>query len=417
MINANVRQDKRRMTIIKRFTTSGKNLEDVQEMNRSLVIRLLHRMKLCSRADLAKKTGLKQATITNIISDLIKYGLVYETGIIEGEKGRRSIGISLNSTEYKVIGIRLARKYISIGLFDIGGTLYEVKEVPIDTVFGPEVAFQKMKDLIKDFITRVNKGTVIGIGLGIPGPFYRSEGRIVLMTEFPGWERILIQDEIQSLFGMPVYVEHDANCGVLAEWWYGPHHRDHVTMIYIAAGQGIGAGVIIDGRLYRGSLGTAGEIGHMSIAYDGSKCQCGNSGCLEMYCSTIVLINEIRKELKNNPDSILNRECSMKTIAEAIKSGDKLAEKAVFKVAELLGVGLANIVNAYNPDVIIIGDDLIQVGQPLLDIVRKTVKERTLPDINKSLKIELSSFECDPVLIGASALAIERILQNPDLTH
>lgn len=391
--------------------TGGKNLEDIQEMNRSLVIRTLHRMKLCSRAKVAAETGLKQATITNIVNDLIDWGLVYETGIIEGDKGRRSIGISLNSGAYKVIGIRLTRKYISIGLFDISGNLYSSKQITIDNSSGPKAAFGKIKDLIAETL-KEEKGKVLAIGMGIPGPFFRREGRIVLMTDFPGWGDIGIQEELQSAFGLPVYIEHDANCAVMAEWWYGPHHRDTGTMIYIAAGQGIGAGILIGGKLYRGSLGIAGEIGHMSIDYDGPLCECRNRGCLEMFCSSLALAHEVQRLRGEYPQSILLGTTSA-AVGKAAAAGDPLALRVLERISMLLGIGITNLVNLFNPDVVIIGDDLEDMGELFLEHVCRSVKSHTLDSVYKELKIELCSFEGDPVLVGASALALNKILENP----
>jgi N-acetylglucosamine repressor len=285
----------------------GTNNEDIQEMNRSLLIRLLRQMSVCSRADLAKVTGLKRATITNIISDLMDWGLVKEVGIIDGKNGRRSIGITINSEIYKVIGVRLARKYFSVGLYDIAGKEYLNRTEEIKEPFSPDATLEKIKSIIKEFLEAEGTNKFIAIGCAIPGPFFRNEGKMALITELPGWERILIQQELQSTFGLPVYLEHDANVGALAEWWLGLNRRKVGTLVYVAAGQGIGAGIVIDGKVYRGSLGIAGEIGHTSIAYDGPKCECGNNGCLTNYSSTLALMREIKKELPNYPQSILNK--------------------------------------------------------------------------------------------------------------
>lgn len=397
----------------KRYNKKGTNLEDVQEMNRSLVIRLLRKMQVCSRAELAKETGLKQATITNIVNDLMDWGLVKETGIIEGAKGRRSIGIAFNSDLYKVVGVRLARKYFSVGLFDLAGTEHSIETQSIDITSGPDTAFKKMKKAIQKTLQYAGKERVIGIGIAIPGPFFRDEGRIGLMTEFPRWERILIQDELQKDLGLPVYLEHDANAGALAEWWFGPHSREMGTMIYIAAGQGVGAGIVINGKIFRGSLGTAGEIGHMSISFDGPKCECGNNGCLEHYCSTIALTREIEKNMPNYPKSLLINDSSFKSIIKAVEKDDELAVKVFRQTAWYLGFGLSSIINSFNPDVLVIGDELAQAGTYLLRVVRDTIKEHVIESIYKSVAIELTSFEKDPALIGASALAVDKILKKP----
>jgi N-acetylglucosamine repressor len=390
-------------------TKKGKNLEDIQQMNRALIISLLRKKEVISRADLAKATGLQQATITNIIKDLLEYGLVVETGIIDGEKGRRSIGLALNVDKYRVISVRLARKYFTIGLFDFAGNQYELISEHIDILSGPRNVLDRMFQSISNIMGTGEYGKVLGIGVAIPGPFFRSEGKIGLITEFPGWENISIKEELTSKFGLPTYVEHDANVGALAEWWVGSSFMDSGTMVYVAAGQGIGAGIINDGKLFTGALGVAGEIGHMSIFLDGPKCECNNRGCLELYCSTIALTKGIRKELDKYPHSVLDQDCTLSQIFEALESGDELATKVFQKTARYLGLGLVNIIYAYNPHVIIIGDELAEAGQRLVEIIRDIIKDHTLPSIYENLTIKLSSFKTDPVLIGAGSLVFDHI--------
>lgn len=401
--------------MVRQTRKKGKNLEDIQEMNRYLVIQLLRTKGICSRAELAKESGLKQATITNIVNDFIRWGLVKETGIIDGKKGRRSIGIALNSEGYKVIGVRLARKSFTVGLFDIGGTEYSIEKIPIKTTDGTLAAFNKMKQAIEKMISGCDQGTVLGIGLALPGPFIRNEGRIALMTEFPGWENLLIHEELEKAFQLPVFIEHNANVGALAEWWLGSYRRDAGTMVYIAAGQGMGAGVIIDGKIFRGATGTAAEIGHMSIAFDGPKCECGNKGCLELYCSTLALIREVQKMIDLYPRSILRKNSSLDEIFQAINLGDELANKAFYKIAKYLGVGLVNVINAYNPNSIIIGDEMARGGVKLLQIVKNTIQEHVLMSIYEKTDIQLSTFTNDSVLLGVSAYAADEILRKPSM--
>ncbi len=391
----------------------GMNLEDVQELNRALVIRLLRREKVCSRADLATITGLKQATITNIINDLIEWGLVKETGIIEGRKGRRSIGIALNSDSFGVLGVRLTRTNFTVGLFDLFGTELKLLREPVDIGAGAEVVLKKINTAMKTVLEESLQHTILGAGVAIPGPYVRTEHKMSLMTEHPGWEGISIEKELASSFPLPVYLEHDAKAGALAEWWLSPRKLEHETMVYVAAGQGIGAGIVIEGRLLRGPLGIAGEIGHISINFAGPRCACGNLGCLEHYCSSIALVREIKEAGIDYPESPLTRDFSFPSIVKALHAGDDLALFAVRKVAWYLGFGLVIAVNAFNPHIIIIGDEMAQLGEVFLAIVRDTAKSHLLPSVYQSLRIELSTFEGDPVVVGVSTIAVEQILHRP----
>ncbi|GLX70969.1 ROK family transcriptional regulator [Paenibacillus glycanilyticus] len=384
-------------------TKRGTNLEDVQEMNRSLVIRLMRRRQVCSRAELTQESGLNQSTITNIINELISWGIVVETGVIDGKKGRRSIGIKLNCEPYKIIGIRLARKSITVALYDLEGIEYSKQQIPIDIADGSTRAFNRMKELIKEMISSNSVGQVIAIGVVTPGPLLRNEGRIGLMTYFPGWEKINIQEELMRDFDLPVYIEHDAKAGALAHWWFGNSHQEQGVMIYVAAGQGVGAGIVVDGKVFRGSLGMAGEIGHMSIDFKGPKCECGNRGCLELYCSTSALLQTLNKE-----------HASLKSVWKAIheeETGD--AVEAVRQAAWFLGFGLVNIINTFNPDRIILGDEFAEAGALLHDTVRSVINEYVLPDVSNKLTVELAADDMDTMLVGSAIVAIESILDQP----
>jgi len=396
----------------------GTNLEDVLEINRSLILRLLRQTQASTRVELARASGLRQSTVTNIIHDLMNWNLVTETGTIHGNKGRRSISLSLDDRLYRVIGLRLARRFVSAGLFTLDGTLKSSRHQAIEPIEGYQQALATMKSLVADLLKEC-EGRVAGIGLATPGPLFRHQGRIALMTYFPGWDRVSIQEDLQRTFQLPVYIEHDANAAALAEWNFGPGTRRNGTMIYVAAGQGIGSGIIIDGVLYEGKLGTAGEIGHMSISLDGPRCECGHNGCLELYCSITALLRMIREELPTHSESTLARRASInaKDVFTAADAGDTLAREVVRKVGRFLGFGLVNVINVFNPQHIIIGDELAQAGPVLLEAVHESVKEHTLRQIYEDVSIELSTFSLDPVVVGASALVVEELLAKPSVLH
>ncbi len=396
------------------YLSGGSNIITVRENNLALIIRLIHKLKICSRVDLAEATGLKQATITNIINDLISWGLVVETGLIPGRGKRRSIGISLNHERYRIIGVRLNRDYVQVGLFDLAGSLLAKKTWRFGDSPIPEATLTKIFELVNGLLLPEEGKVVLGIGVAIPGPFVSKSGKIVMMSGFPGWDKIDIRSELQEHFSLPVFLEHDANCGALAELWYGSVTNQE-DMIFVAADIGVGAGVLINGQLYTGSLGTAGEIGHISIDYGGPKCECGNRGCLELYCSTNTLRQEYKKEALMMPVYQGNAELSAEEILHAVASGDAFARKIFRKTAFFLGVGLVSVVNAYNPGVIILSDKLALAGNYLVEVVRQVLKERLLMPVYEGLTIRLGSFVEDSMLFGASALVLEEMLRQPSV--
>ncbi len=393
--------------------TKGANHDDLQQMNRALVLSLMRKTKVTTRADIAKATGLKRATITNIVSDFLEANIVKETGITEGDKGRRSIGISLNGFDYKVIAIRLARRHFSIGLYDITGQLYEMKRVSINFVDGSRFAMKLIKNNIKEMLK--SSTGVSAIGVALPGPFIKSENKIVQISDFPGWEDVNIVDELSNEFNIPTFAEHDGKASALAEWWYSRQHTGDDILLNIAAGQGTGAGIVNHGSIYHGGHGLSGELGHTSISFDGHQCECGNRGCLDKYCSSIILMNNIKEKLQHYPDSRLADKYDTLTlddIADAVKHGDELAVTEIKNQAKFLSYGIVNAVNIYDPTVVVITDEMAFVGgKVLLEEVKKGLISRLPKQIYDNIRVELTEID-NPMLTGAMAVAVDKLLES-----
>lgn len=210
-----------------------------------------------------------------------------------------------------------------------------------------------------------------------------------------------------------MFIENDANAGVCAQQWFSSKSEGE-NMIYIVAGQGIGCGIISNGELHRGSVGSAGEIGHTSINYMGPKCECGNRGCLEKYASSIAIMEHVKEKIQNGAETSLTLESDFDAFAEAVRQGDALAVDEFRNACECLAVGIVNLVNQVNPREIIIGDVLADVApEVMLEIVRERVKERTSKFVNEYLSIEHNQIQHNPILIGAGAIAAQKVLEDP----
>lgn len=393
----------------------GTNNNDVLEMNRSLVVKLLKQKKVCSRADLAKAAGLTQAAITKIVAALINMGIISEVGLIEAERGRRSIGLQLNGELYRVIGVKISRMFFSIGVFDICGKVYAQKTTKIKTPSVPKQTLENIKQEIRNYLDKFEK--VVAIGIAVPGPYLRNEGRIALMTGFPGWENVNFKEEFEKVFNTAVFIEHDANAGALAEWWFGESNQEKQVLVNFLASEGIGAGIVSNGKLIVGSQGIAGEVGHISVEVNGERCECGNYGCLEKYCSAIALVEQAKQELFKHPDSGLNqyKEITYHDVFNELEKGDDFAAELVQYAGRYIGYGVVTIINAYNPDVIILSDIMARGGQVLLNAVKSVVDERVIPELSSHVEIKLSSFSIDPILYGAAALATDCVLTLPSI--
>ncbi|CUX25893.1 N-acetylglucosamine repressor [Clostridium sp. C105KSO15] len=388
----------------------GINQDVTQEMNRSLLLKSLRREGVCSRAHLASLTGLKQATVTNIMKDFLNWGIVKEVGFLNGSKGRRSIGVSINPDGYRVIGVRLARKHYSVGLFDLTGKQIVKERVDFEPEKQPgaEEILNQIVGRMRLLIQQYGKDSVLAAGLAVPGPFIAKKSRIALITGADIWKDIELKAFFDREMDIPVFLEHNANAGAYAHMWdlKEAYHDD--ILVYIAAGQGIGAGIVMNGRIYEGALGTSGEIGHMTIDRNGKPCACGNRGCLERYASSLELVKTVYGERAGMEG------CNFEDLEQQIRSGDPAYTEDYRRACESLGVGIINIVNVINPDRIIIGDDMARPNPKLMEeTVRETVQKGILPDVFDELTLSISTYQGDPILTGAAIVAIDRVFDSP----
>lgn len=388
----------------------GKNLEAIQAMNRTLLLRLLQQNQICSRANLAEQSGLKQATITNIINDFISWKLVEETGLIEGSKGRRAIGIRLKENEFYVIGVRLSRKYYEIGIFTLMGELVgdEDREYIKDT--SPNLVISGILEKVQELLHDNSDKTILAVGVAVPGPYYYEEGVIESVTSFKGWKNIPIKSELQKRLPIPVVIDHDANAGVLAECFFSIHPGDHKTVVYVAVGQGIGAGIFHDGKIFRGATGIAGEIGHASVNLDGPRCECGNRGCLTSCASTLALIEMVNGKLTKEEEVK-----DFGSIILPVRKRKQIFYNEFQRCIRFLSAGIINLIYSYNPDLVIIGDEMSQIGPQVIEEIHKNLDcliERKTID---QAELRLTSFERDSAFIGAAELAIDYAFVHTEL--
>lgn len=392
---------------------SGINQYAQKENNLALVIRAIHADKDASRVRLCEATGLKQATITKIVNQLILWGLVMETEStepIESNVGRRPIRLALNSGNVLLMAARINRDYLHVAIYDICLKLYYFREMRINALYGVEASMEQLIGMMKDALSSA-PAPVLGIGVAVPGPYDYKNRRITLMSGFPGWEKIDIQREIESRIQLPVIIDHDAKCGALAELWHG-EHRFTNNLLYICGDRGVGAGLILNGQIYHGRTGFAGEIGHTSINIFGPLCECGNRGCLELYCSTTALEQEYQKESFDSANALSG--ASAKEIFGLVRGGDPAARRVYTRVVSYLAFGAVNVINTLNPDVVIFADKMIEGGELFLEVAKATLSKYLLPEVYESLIVDVSTLEGgDPMLLGASVLVFEHLLNQP----
>ena len=393
-------------------TINAASQAGVAETNRSRIMRHLYRNGVSSRAQIAKALGLTPAAITKITAQLIEAHAIEETGDLDGKKNRRSIGLALDTAHFHVIGVKFARSLVQIGVFDLTGSQSSLTTLPYvsnDTI-GETIAtvHSTIEQLLHD------DPTIVAIGMAVPGPYLRNNGHTAVVSSMQGWRAINFIDEFANSFTVPVFIEQDARAGVLANSLFDPNSNGEPNLAYYLVGEGVGLGVIDHGRIINGALGTATEIGHVSIDVNGKPCDCGNIGCLERYCSTPAIHQMLidNGTIVNGADSMSHTEACRALFALA-HHGDEAALAMIRTIGTYIGYGCLIIFNTFNPSTIVIGDIVSEAGRPLLDEIKRTVRQRAIPEIYESTTIRLTTMPTDATVLGAAAVAINYLLDHP----
>ncbi len=389
----------------------GQNNENMFHVNRSLVIQFLQRNKITTRSQLSKALDLTPAAITKIVQELVDYKIIEETGFYAGEKGRRSVGIRLRQN-FLFVGAKISRRNYSVGVFDFNAIIHEHYREEFDEMPLLSIIF-KIKTIIKSYIERFDN--IVSIGVTVPGPYLEHESNIVLVTETNGWENINVKNEFDGIFDVPITIMHEMNSCALADWWFGGYSFLKTgILVNMTIGEGVGAGVVINGELFTGENGLTSKLGHISIDINGPRCKCGNYGCLESYCSMIAIIKRANALLTEYPSSKLNtyNKISHSDIFDQAREGDELALKLIKEAGYYIGCGVVTIINMYDPDIIVLSNQMVKDNSIILGEILKVVEERIPASFRNNLKIVTSNFTNEPALYGAAAAAMDYCLKN-----
>jgi len=379
----------------------------VKQINKMIVLNTIYKKRPISRAEIAKVTGLNKSTVSALVDELLTEELVLEMGTGESQGGRKPVNLSINKEVGNIIGIDLGVNYILSIMTNFAGEIIWEKRIDLQhTHNSPGQRIADLQNLIQETIENAFQTVrgIIGIGIGVPGIVNYEQG-LILSAPNLGWENIELRSIIEQKFGVPVFIDNEANAGAIGEKWFGAGKRAD-EFLYISAGTGIGAGIIINNELYRGSRGLAGEIGHMTVSLDGIPCSCGNTGCLEEYSSEKALFRYMKEHICVEELTIFN-------IIDNAIAGDDASRRAFEYVGKYLGIGVANLINAFNPQLVIIGNSLPLAGDILMDELRKEAEKRCFASKYFSVKILPSQLNMHACAMGAAALVISRLYASP----
>ena len=301
------------------------------------------------------------------------------------------------------LGIDIGGTNIRLGIVDGKGKVLIRYRIPTLKEQGKDKVIARLLRAI-EFIIRKAGRPVKGIGIGCPGPLDGKRGIVLSPPNLPDWKGVPLKKIVEKKFRLPVILENDANLIGLGENWRGAG-KNASSMVLLTLGTGIGSALILDKKLWSGSGGFASEFGHVSINLNGPRCGCGNRGCIEVYASATAVVRRLKEALKKGETSRVFKSTKDNITADRIylaaKKGDRLSRRIVDETGLYLGAAVANIVNALNPEMIVISGGMAKAGKPFLDKIKETVKERALKESRRGLKIVLGKLGEDAGIIGA----------------
>ena len=372
-----------------------------RERNRSRVVAALRETGAASRAELSRRTGLSRTTIASIVGELRGEGMLVERNGAGAspQGGRPPQLLSFSRAAGAAIGIDFGKRHLRVAAADLSHTILAEAERPMHTDEPAETGLATASELVDEVLEAagVPREDVNGVGLGLPGPIDMRSGRVGSSSILPGWVGVRAAEALGSRLGMRVEVDNDANLGALAELHWGAA-AGHRTAAYLKVSTGIGAGLVIDGRLYKGTGGMAGEIGHTIIQEQGDVCRCGKRGCLETLAGAAALV-----ELLHGTHG---EDLTTQGLLQAAAAGDSGARRVLADAGRHIGTAVATLCDLLNPELIVVGGELSAAGDVLLDPLREQVHRNAIPATTRELEIVPGVLGPRAELLGALALVL-----------
>ncbi|MFE2022959.1 ROK family protein [Streptomyces sp. NPDC059499] len=368
--------------------------------NLERVVRAVRMAGSLTQAEIARSTGLSAATVSNIVRELKDGGTVEVTPTSAG--GRRARSVSLSGDAGIVIGVDFGHTHLRVAIGNLAHQVLAEESEPLDVDASSAEGFGRAEQLVNRLIetTGISPGKVIGVGLGVPGPIDVESGTLGSTSILPGWTGINPSQELSGRLGVPVYVDNDANLGALGElvWGSGRGVKD---LAYIKVASGVGAGLVIDGTIYRGPGGTAGEIGHITLDESGPVCRCGNRGCLETFAAARYVLPLLQPS--HGP------ELTMERVVQLAREGDPGCRRVIGDVGRHIGSGVANLCNLLNPSRVVLGGSLAEAGELVLGPIRDSVSRYAIPSAARQLSVLPGALGGRAEVLGALALVLSEM--------
>jgi len=369
----------------------------LREANRGRVLEAVKAHGALTQVEVAGLTGLSPATVSNIVKELVAVGLL--TARPSTRSGRRAQQVSLARSVGICVGVDFGYRHLRVVLADLSQEVLAEQRLPLPADHRADAGLDRAALLVGDLLEQIDSSPqeVLAIGLGVPAPVHVGTGRIGSASVLPGWDGVQLADTLSARLGAPVFVDNDANLGALAEVQRGAA-RGCSNMAYIRVSHGVGSGLVLGGRLFRGHVGTAGEIGHVTIDENGPVCRCGNRGCLETFVRAPVLLEMLRRS---------HGSMSLREAVTRAHRGDPGCRRVIEDAGRHIGVAVASLCNLLNPELVVLGGGLAAAEDLLLDPMRDVVKRFAVPAAAESVRVVAGDLKERAEALGAVALAAQ----------
>lgn len=393
-------------------TTKKLTRKQTKAHNNRFVLKTIYEKGPISRADIARATHLTATTVSNIVSEYMASGLLEEVGSITIARGKPPTLVNLVHDSAYIVGLDLARSEFQGAIMSLGGAVQAKHAIRLNGQKG-EDALAVVYTLLDDLLSRT-KTPILGIGIAAPGILEADYGMVRQAVNF-GWYDLPLRQLLVDKYRLPVYIANDNHVAVLAEHTFGTYKGER-DLVVLKVSHGIGAGIVLNQQLFYGHRFGAGEVGHVAVVENGEACTCGNFGCLETVASSRAILKQAKQIAKRNPDSILQQlapnldTLTIQDVITAFKAGDEDVQQLIREVSGYLGTAVANIVGVLGVPTVLIAGSIVGFGQPLLDIIREVMTQKSLAVSVNETQVEFASLEDQIVYLGTAALVLSNEL-------
>jgi len=380
--------------------------QETKKHNRDLVLKTIFEAQTISRAQIARITRLTRPTVSDLINALLAEGLVEEVGLGSSMGGKSPILLSLVKDSRYMISLNLAYDQFCGAVVNLRGEVKAMESLPVSGRDGDQ-ALGLVYEIL-DRLTGLDWKPLVGIGVGTPGLINTRDGLIVNAVNLD-WQHLPLARLIQERYHLPAHILNDSQAAAIGEYVYGGGYAADENLVVINVRQGIGAGILINGRLFQGDGGGAGEIGHVVVQENGLQCRCGKRGCLETLAGTRAVVERARMLRTEVPSAGRWRDpagITLDSLVEAFGAGDALAQRVVLDAAHYLGVSIASLVSTLNIHRFVLTGDMTRFGAPWLEAVRQATAHATLSKLAEDTVIDIGWMDYRGCILGASALTL-----------